>query len=114
MGVFVYDESRAIHLDDRVLAHLQIVVIDKLRRREAFALNLRSDGVMVTMWLTSFSALQFIYEGNRQPRINWPWVELLAGEASLRGTLELLPEPVEVLSDVKVAAPSMAEAELVN
>jgi hypothetical protein len=91
------------------------VIIDKLRRREAFALNLRSDGVIVTMWLTNFSALQFIYDGNRQPRINWSWVELLAGEASLKGTLELLPEPAEVLSDVNAPAPPpAAEAELVG
>ena len=114
MGHFVYEDSRAIDLDDRALAHLQIVIIDKLRRHEAFALNLRSDAGMVTMWLNNSSALQFIYDGNRQPHINWPWVELLAGEASFRGILELLPEPIEILSDLKVAAPSPAEPELVK
>lgn len=114
MGHFMYENSRAIDLDDRALAHLQIVIIDKLRRHEAFALNLRSDGGTVTMWLNNSSALQFVDEGNRQPHINWPWVELLAGEASFRGILELLPEPVEILSDVKLADPSTAEPELVK
>ena len=114
MGHFVYDNSRAIPLDDRVLAHLQIVIIDKLRRGEAFAFNLTCDRSTVTMWLTRSAALQFIYEGNRRPKINWPWVELLAGEASLTGTLQLLPVPVEVLSDVGIAAPVTADRELVN
>jgi hypothetical protein len=103
MGFFLYDNSRAIAIDDRVLAHLQIVIIDKLRRRESFAFNLRSDGTIVMMWLTCSAPLQFVYEGNRRPRINWPWVELLAAEAGLRGTLELLPEPI--LSDVTAAVP---------
>ena len=35
MGFFVFDDTRAIPLDDRVLAHLQIVIVDKLRRHEA-------------------------------------------------------------------------------
>lgn len=95
MGFFVFDDTRAIPLDDRVLAHLQIVIIDKLRRHEAFALNLNTDRAMVTMWLTCYTPLQFVYEGNRQPRINWRWVDLLAAEAGFTGMLELLPEPVE-------------------
>jgi hypothetical protein len=98
MGFLVYDHSRAIALDDRVLAHVQIVILDKLRRRETFALNLRSENHIITMWMTCSIPLQFVYEGNRRPRINYPWVELLAGEASLTGTLELLPEPLEVVA----------------
>jgi hypothetical protein len=100
MGYLFYDQSRAITVEDRVLAHLQIVCIDKLRRRENFALNLRSENHIVMMWVTCSTPLQFVYEGNRRPRINHPWVELLAGEASLTGTLELLPEPLEVLTPV--------------
>jgi hypothetical protein len=98
MGFLVYDQARAIALDDRVLAHVQIVIIDKLRRRENFGLNLRSENHIVMMWVTCSTPLQFVYGGNRRPRINYPWVELLAGEASLTGTLELLPEPLEVLT----------------
>jgi hypothetical protein len=100
MGFFVFDDTRAIPLDDRVLAHLQIVIVDKLRRRESFGLNLKGDAVMVTMWLTCYTPLQFIYEGNRQPRINWRWVELLAAEAGFSGMLELLPEPAEAVPTV--------------
>ena len=100
MGFLVYDDTRAIAVEDRLLAHVQIVIIDKLRRRESFALNLRSEHNIFSMWVTCSTPLQFVYEGSRRPRINFPWVELLAGEASLTGTLELLPEPLEVLTSV--------------
>jgi hypothetical protein len=109
VGYLLYDKSREIEVDDRVLAHLQVVIVDKLRRRESFAINLRDDGATVTMWVTVSTPIQFIYAGNRQPRINGAWVQLLAGEASLWGTLELLPEPVEVLSDVAAVATPEAE-----
>ena len=95
MGFLVYDDTHAVHLEDRTLAHLQIVVIDKLRRKEKFALNLVDNRSFVTMWLNACTPLMFVYEGNRQPHINVAWVELLAGEASLTGVLELLPEPAE-------------------
>ena len=52
MGFFIYDNEREIRVDDRILAHLQIVIIDKLRRSESFELHLRSDSVVVSMWLT--------------------------------------------------------------
>ena len=96
MGFLVYDQTRGIAVEDRVLAHLQIVIIDKLRRREHFGLNLRIENHLVTMWVTCSTPLQFVYEGNRRPPINYEWLELLAGEASLTGTLVLLPEPLEV------------------
>jgi hypothetical protein len=100
MGFLVYDDTRAIMIEDRLLAHVQIVIIDKLRRRETFALNLRSEHHFISMWVTCSTPLQFVYEGSRRPRINFPWVELLSGEAGLTGTLELLPEPLEDLTSV--------------
>jgi hypothetical protein len=96
MGFLIYDDSRPITVDDRMLAHLQVVIIDKLRRGETFELNLRTDRQMVMTWVSRSTPLQFIYEGNRRPSINWTWVELLATEAGFRGSLELIPEPAEV------------------
>jgi hypothetical protein len=104
VGFFIYDNKREIRIDDRALAHLQIVIIDKLRRSESFELHLRSDNVAVSMWLTRWSPLQFVYEGNRRPRINWPWVDLLAAECGFTGTLKLLPEPVEILAPAQAGA----------
>ena len=37
MGRFIYDTmSNAIEIDDRTLAHLRIVVMNKMRRSESF------------------------------------------------------------------------------
>ena len=49
MGFLVYDDTREIAMEDRTLAHLQIVMIDKLRRNEKFAVNLRSDRALVSI-----------------------------------------------------------------
>jgi hypothetical protein len=92
MGFFVYDNAQPIKIEDRALAHLQIVMIDKMRRRENFGLNLADDKNVLMMWVSQSTPLQFVYEGNRQPTINWAWVELLAGEAGVTGVLELLDE----------------------
>ena len=108
MGFFIYDNEREIRVDDRILAHLQIVIIDKLRRSESFELHLRSDSVVVSMWLTRWAPLQFVYEGNRQPRINRRWVELLSAECGFTGTLELLPEPVEIFAETQASPAGIA------
>jgi hypothetical protein len=94
MGFLVYDDTREVAMEDRTLAHLQIVMIDKLRRNEKFAVNLRSDRALVSIWVSTCTPMMFVYEGNRHPAINHAWVELLAGEAGLTGVLEILPEPL--------------------
>ena len=96
MGFFVYDDVRAIPVDDLQVREDAVVVIDKLRRQEKFVLNLSNGRGLVTMWLNAYTPMQFVYEGNRPPRINTAWIELLAGEAGLTGVLEILPEPPEV------------------
>lgn len=95
MGSFVYDRSRAIEVDDRALAHLQLVIIDKLRRGECFALSLSDGDRVALMWLSPFTPLQFIYHGSRKVRVNRAWVEELATNAGLTGVLGLSPEPPE-------------------
>jgi hypothetical protein len=96
MGYFLYDNDRHIVLDDRVLSHLQVVIVDKLRRGESFSLTLASENRVVMMWLNACTPLQFVYEGNRRPRINPAWIELMAAEAGVTGNLELHAEPAEV------------------
>jgi hypothetical protein len=95
LGFFLYDDSRAIELEDRTLAHLQVVIIDKLRRHESFALNLDDGEHAVMMWMNPCTPLQFVYVGNRHPKLNRLWLEELASEASLTGVLVLLREPPE-------------------
>ena len=94
MGILVFD-TRDIAVDDRALAHLQIVIIDKLRRNEKFSMSLPTDGHVVTMWMTSTMPLQFVYTGTPRPHVNRAWLEALADVVGMTGTLVLLPEPAE-------------------
>lgn len=93
MGLFIYDDSRPVEIEDRALTHLQMVIIDKLRRGESFALTLSDGDRTVMMWLNPYTALQFVYHGNRRPAINREWVEELAINAGVTGVLMLSHEP---------------------
>jgi hypothetical protein len=47
MGFLVFDTTRETVVEDRVLAHPQVVIIDKPRRAENFGLNLWSEKVEI-------------------------------------------------------------------
>lgn len=94
MGLFIYDECRPVEIEDRALTHLQLVIIDKLRRNERFALTLTDGDRTIMMWLNPYTALQFIYHGNRRPAVNREWIEELAINAGVTGVLMLVPEPL--------------------
>lgn len=93
MAQFVYDNSRAIEVDDRALAHLQVVIIDKLRRGEHFAVSLSDGTRLAMMWVGPSTPLQFIYHSSRGERLNRAWIEALATEGGFSGVLALSPEP---------------------
>lgn len=93
MAQFIYGESRGAQFDERVLAHLQVVILNKLRRRESFAFSWEEPRGFVSIWVHPSVALQFIYSGNRAPSLNRAWLELLAESANSTGGLHPLPEP---------------------
>jgi len=99
MGKLTYDSSLVVDFDDRVLAHLQIVIAAKLRRGESFTFSWRDspdigDG-RTTVWLDSTIPLVFKYLGGRQPVINRVWIEHLTATANSGTGLHLTPEPTE-------------------
>jgi hypothetical protein len=93
MGLLIYDRCDPIEIDDRTLAHLQVVMVDKLRRGEHFALTIHDGRRMLTSWIGPRTPMEFVYYGNRRPAVNYAWVDLLAGEAGITGALTLIPEP---------------------
>lgn len=96
VGRFIYsDAASSFDIDDRVLAHLRIVVMNKLRRNEPFMFHLdRTDGLgPKSVWVHPAVPLVFHFFGSRQPVINRAWVEDLMAEASGPNGLTLLPEP---------------------
>ncbi|MDQ2690145.1 MAG: ATP-dependent DNA ligase [Chloroflexota bacterium] len=98
MGRFIYDATtNSVEIDDRLLAHLRIVVMNKLRRGESFMFDIDiGDGSgRRSFWLNPSVPLQFHFYGSRQPQINRAWVEELLQVASGPNGLFIVPEPAE-------------------
>lgn len=93
MGQFIFDNRKGIELEDRALAHLQRVIIDKLRRHEHFSLSLTDGRRHVITWMTPSAPMEFVYSGSRPPTMNHSWLEALAQHAAETGIVALLPEP---------------------
>jgi hypothetical protein len=92
MGVLVYGGRQSIEFDDRLLAHLQIVIGSKLRRREGFYLSWKEDigagGGRATIWIDPAISLMFEYETASPLDINREWLESLTlASNSPRGLL---------------------------
>src|ERR1700712_450109 len=81
MGRLIYDNTTAVEFDDRVLAHLQLVIGTKLRRGESFYLTWADDPSVGdgrnAIWLHPAVPLRLKYNGSRRPVINATWVHQL-------------------------------------
>jgi len=99
MGRLMYDHTTAIEFDDRVLAHLQIVIGTKLRRSESFYFSWADDPAMGdgrnAIWLHAALPLRFRFDGSRRPAINRAWIEALMNVANSTDGLRVLPEPTQ-------------------
>lgn len=96
MGKFSYDAGIRADFEDRLLAHLQIVIGNKLRRGESFFFTWADDlslgGGRVAVWMHPQSGLVFRFAGSRLPHINRDWVEALAETANSTAGLHVIPE----------------------
>ncbi|MGI9824511.1 ATP-dependent DNA ligase [Agromyces sp. Marseille-Q5079] len=85
-----------LRIDDRVLAHLQVVVIDKLRRLESFTFTWDDGANESVCWIGPSIPLEFVFSGNRRPVLNREWLELMAMSANSNSGLIVMPEPAPV------------------
>lgn len=103
VGRFSYEGDAKVELDDRVLAHLQIVIGQKLRRGEPFFFTWRNDASLgdgrTTVWLHPQASLVFKFHGSRQPTLNRAWLEALTHTANAGSGLYVVPEPASTGSD---------------
>jgi hypothetical protein len=80
-------------LDDRALAHVELVVLAKLRRNESFALSLdTAKGGRSTIWVNSASTLRFEFDGASH-EINRQWLDELIDSANTTTGMRVVPEP---------------------
>jgi hypothetical protein len=81
-----------VEFDDRLLAHLQLVIVQRLRNQERFAMSW-IDGVEAgsgrsCIWLHPEGDLYFRFAGSRSPEINREWIRQLTESArSSRGLI---------------------------
>jgi hypothetical protein len=95
MGTLHYGApSVAFPIDDRTLAHLELVIVAKLRRRESMSLAIVDEKTQrrQALWVSAAATVRFEYDGP-MPEINKLWLQELADSANSPGGLRLLPEP---------------------
>lgn len=98
MGTLIYGpQALEIELDDRVLAHLRVVVLSKLRRAEAFSLswieNESTGHGRSSIWLHPAVPVRFRFRETAPPHLNRAWIDQMMEEAGVHGELVLGPEP---------------------
>jgi hypothetical protein len=98
LGKILYGDSGIeIPFDDRDMAHLQIVIGAKLRRKESFFFSWRDDpagaGGHNALWIDCAIPLFFRYFGSKSPTINREWIAILAESSNSPGGLQFTPEP---------------------
>ncbi len=90
MGHLLYGMTpERVDLDDRTLAHLQIVMSTKLRRRENFWIEFvrgaEEGGGREAIWVDHAMPLVFHYVSVHHPETDRMWIEDLVSQASDRG-----------------------------
>jgi hypothetical protein len=99
-------------LDDRVLAHIQVIVGMKLRRGENFFLSWRSplsrSPGRQSIWVDNGLPLAFEYSGSSIPQINREWTETLAASAATTFGLQVTDENGELVNPDELPADSIS------
>jgi len=98
MGALIYGDSGIeIRFEDRALAHLQLAIGAKLRRKESFFFSWKDDRKVgdgrSAVWIDPSIPLYFKYSGGRSPMINREWLDLMATGANSPQGLMLMDEP---------------------
>lgn len=83
VGRLVYGSGRQpFELDDRVLAHLRVVLMNKLRRNEPFFLHLDDRSGVTSLWIHAAMPLVFHFYGSRSPALDRGWIDEFMSAAS--------------------------------
>ncbi|MGY4859936.1 DUF7882 family protein [Cryobacterium sp. AP23] len=85
MGTLSYDRV-VVEFDDRILTHLQVVIVQKLRRGESFLFSWRNavevgDG-RSSAWMHPAIPLYFKFTGGHAPSLNPEWIAQLTRSAN--------------------------------
>jgi hypothetical protein len=119
VGTLQYD-GVLVEFEDRLLAHLQIVIVQKIRRGESFLMSWRDaaetgDGHSA-IWIHPAQNLYFKFSGSKVPNINQEWLDQLTLSAnSARGLLVMregstaaAPTDADIASGKNIGKPNPA------
>jgi len=85
-----------IHIEDRALAHLKVVIATKLRRDESFTVSWKHPDDQPrgrsTIWLHPSIPLRFVFDNPEPAELSRAWIEELANSASSTGGIMLVAE----------------------
>lgn len=97
MGKFIYDGNIKVDFEDRLLAHLQAVIMAKVRRGESFPFTWKDDisigGGRTTVYIHPNVSMVFKYHGSRNPQLSSKWLHALTYNANSGRGLYVIPEP---------------------
>src|SRR6187549_3650446 len=84
MGTMVHG-SVSVDFEDRLLSHLQIVIVQRFRRNESLVISWL-DSLAVgdgrsSMWMTPSQPVYFKFAGSRVPEIDRKWLQQLSESA---------------------------------
>jgi len=97
VGTIYYGGSATpIHIEDRALAHLKVVISTKLRRNESFTVSWRHPDDQPrgrsTLWLHPSIPLRFVFDDPEPTELSRSWIEELANSANSSGGIMLVAE----------------------
>ena len=97
MGTIYYGGSATpIHIEDRALAHLKVVLATKLRRNESFTVSWRHPDDQPrgrsTLWLHPSIPLRFVFDDPEPAELSRAWIEELANSANSSGGISLVAD----------------------
>jgi hypothetical protein len=100
VGTIYYGASATpIHIEDRALAHLKVVIATKLRRNESFTVSWQHPDDQPrgrsTVWLHPSIPLRFVFDDPEPVELSRAWIEDLANSANSSGGIMLVAEHID-------------------
>jgi hypothetical protein len=90
--------AEPIHIEDKALAHLKVVIATKLRRNESFTLSWKHPAGETpgrsTIWLHPSIPLRFVFDEPEPPELQAEWITAMANSANTSGGITVVSEDV--------------------
>ena len=103
MGKLYYGANGTeVTFDDRLLAHIRLVIVSKLRRDEKFMFSWEHESgrgeARCSVWLHPAIEIQFAFDSADRIALNRSWIEAMMDTANSGDGLRVIPEPAQPAS----------------